>query len=412
MTATAFVDARLLDPASGLDETGVLVARDGAIEALGATVPVPEGAEVVDCAGHLLAPGLIDMRSFAADARSAAAGGVTTAVLMPDGNPVTDNDALVQHLTRGPAAVRIATMGAATKALAGQEIAEIGLMAEAGAVGFTDGRRAVANAGVMRRLLEYSRLFDALIVQHVEEPGLVNGGAMNEGEVATRLGLGGIPVAAETIMIERDMRLVALTGGRYHAAQLSSAEAVDIVRGAKKAGLPVTCGVTPHHLTLNETAVGDYRTFAKTSPPLRREADREALVAGLADGTVDIICSSHDPHDQDAKRLPFAQAADGIVGYETLLPLALALHHKGDVPLAAVLKALTATPAALLGLPSGRLAAGAPADLVLIDLDAPWRIDVDAFASPTKNSPFDGLPVQGRVLRTVVGGRTVFARGD
>ncbi len=411
MTATAYINARLLDPASGLDESGTLVTENGLIRELGAdTAPVKDGA-IVDCGGRVLAPGLIDMLSFSPDVKSAAAGGITTAVLAPDQSPVTDNAAMVEHrLKHRP--ITILPAGAATQGLAGVQIAEIGLMSEAGAVLFTDGRQAVADATVMRRLLEYARAFDALIMQHVEEPSLARDGVAGEGELATRLGLKAIPTEAEVMMLERDAWLVKLTGGRYHAAQITSADAIAAMRMAKENRLAMTCGTAAHYFSLNENAIGDYRTFAKASPPLRDEADRQAVVNGLTDGTIDVICSAHDPRDEEEKRLPFAQAAPGMVGYETMLPLALELYHNGGMDLLSVIKCITARPAEILGLESGRLAAGAPADLVIFDLDKPWRIDVEAFESPTKNSPFDGRPVQGRVWRTVAAGQTVYMRND
>jgi dihydroorotase len=245
-------------------------------------------------------------------------------------------------------------------------------------------------------------------VQHAEDPGLSEGGAMNEGELSTRLGLVGIPAAAEVMIVERDLRLVALTGGRYHVAHVSTAAAVDAIRRAKAEGLSVTCDTAPHYFALNEFAVGDYRTFAKVSPPLRAEHDRQAIVEGLKDGTIDAIASDHSPHDQDSKRLPFAQAEFGVIGLETLLPISLELYHNAHLPLSAVIGLLTHRPADVLSLSAGRLRAGASADLVLIDPDRPWRIEAAALRSKSKNTPFDERPAQGRAVRTVVGGRTVF----
>jgi dihydroorotase len=261
----------------------------------------------------------------------------------------------------------------------------------------------------MRRALSYASTFDLLIVQHPEEPSLAAGGAMTEGEIATRLGLAGITPAAEAIMVERDLRLVEITGGRYHAAHLSTAAAIEVIRRAKVRGLPVSCDTAPHYFALNETAVGEYRTFAKVSPPLRSEEDRKAVVAGLQDGTIDAIASDHAPQDQESKRLPFASAEPGIVGLETLLPLALELHHNRQVPLLDVLRALTQRPAEILRLPGGTLALGAAADFVVFDLDRPWRIETGKFRSKCQNAPYDGRPVQGRAIRTVLGGRGVFA---
>jgi len=422
----AYVNARLLDPASGLDAPGALLTEGREIADLGPALfadGVPDGIAVVDCEGHCLAPGLVDMRAhlrepgaehketLATAGRAAAAGGVTSIVCMPNTDPVIDQIALIEFIARRAretSVVKIYPAAAITRGLGGEELTEMAMLLEAGAVAFTDADRAVADSRVMLRALSYARAFDALIMQHPEDAMLTRGGDMNDGELATRLGLTGIPNAAEPIIIERDLRLLAMTGGRYHVAHLSTADAVAVVRGAKDRGLNVTCAVAPHHFALNDTAADDYRTFAKVSPPLRAEDDRRAMVDGLANGTIDVICSDHAPHDQDSKRLPFAQAANGIVGLETMLPLALEMVHNGDVALLDLLRAMTVTPADLIGLPAGRLAAGAPADLVLFDLDRPWRIDVDALRSKSKNSPFDGRPVQGRVLRTVVRGNTVF----
>ncbi len=425
----AYVNARLLDPASGLDARGALLAEGRKIADHGPSLfadGVPEGIEVVDCGGHCLAPGLVDMHvhlrepgeehkeTLATGSRAAAAGGVTTMACMPNTSPTIDDIALVQFIerrARETSIVRVHPIAAVTKGLGGVELTEMDMLAEAGAVAFSDDGRPVHDSLVMRRALSYSTAFDALLIQHAEDPKLSGDGCMNEGETATRLGLAGIPTASEVVIVERDIRLVEITGGRYHVAHLSTAEAVDAVRQAKARGLPVSAEAAPHHFALNETAIGDYRTFAKVAPPLRDEASRRAVVEGLRDGTIDAIATDHAPHDQDSKRLPFAHAANGLVGLETLLPLAVELHHNRHMGLLEVLKAMTVRPAELLGLDVGRLAQGAPADLVLFDLDKPWRIDAAAFHSKSKNSPFDGRPVTGRVLRTVVGGRTVY-RGE
>ena len=420
---TAYVNARIVDPASGLDAKGGLLIDGEVIADVGAGLfanGVPSGVEVIDCHGACLAPGLIDVRvnlrepgeehkeTFETACAAAAVGGVTSMVCLPDTDPPIDDVALIEFVARRAREVRGARIypyGSVTRGLKGAEITEMGLMSLAGAVAFTDSTRAVADAVVMRRALTYARTFDALIVQHPEEPSLAAEGDMNEGEVATRLGLAGIPACAESIMIERDLALVALTGGRYHAAHISTAGAVGCIRRAKDAGLAVTCDTAPQYFTLNETAIGDYRTFAKVSPPLRSEEDRKAIEEGVKDGTIDVIASDHSPHDQDSKRLPFPQAECGIVGLESLLALSLRLHHQCGMKLIDVLARLTARPAALLGLPGGRLAKGAPADLVIFDLARPWRLDPDSFRSKSKNSPFEGHPVQGLVLTTVVGGR-------
>jgi dihydroorotase len=305
--------------------------------------------------------------------------------------------------------VKIYCYGALTQGLEGKDLVEMGLLADYGALGFTDGLNAVRDVQVMRRALTYARSFDALVIQHPEEPGLAAGGAMNNGEFATRLGIPSIPAYAEVMMIERDLHLVRASGARYHVAHVSTAAAVDAIRKAKQEGLRITCDTAPPYFSLNETEIGDYRTFAKLSPPLRGEPDRRAIAAGLADGVIDCIASDHAPHDVESKRVPFAQAEPGVIGLETLLPIALEPYHKGAMKLMAALRCLTSRPADILGLPQGRLAKGAPADMVVLDIERPYRIDVSKFRSKSKNSPYDGRPVQGIVLRTFVDGRTVFA---
>ncbi len=422
---TAFVNARLLDPASGLDAPGGLLVEDGAIADLGPGLfadGAPEGAQAVDCKGLCLAPGLVDtrvqlrdpghehMEDIASAGRAAIAGGVTSMVCLPNTNPVLDDVAVMEFVARRAREVKLAKVychAAITRGLEGTELTEMGLLAEAGAVGFTNGMTALANAGVMSRALSYATTFDLIVVQHAEEPALA-GGDMNSGEIASRLGLSGTPAAAEVIMVERDLRLVEMTGGRYHAAHLSTGAAIEAIRAAREKGLDVSCDTAPHYFALNETAVGDYRTFAKVSPPLRGEADRRAVVEGLADGTIDAIASDHAPWDQDSKRLPFPQASFGIIGLETLLPLTLELYHNGHLGLLEALALVTSRPAERFAMAAGRLERGAAADLVLIDPDSPWKIDQEAFRSKSKNSPFDGRPVQGRAVRTVVDGRTVF----
>ena len=421
-TRTLFTNARLLDPATGLDRKGELLSVDGMIAETGDKLG-RQDAEIVDCGGHCLAPGLVDMRvqlrepgdeyqeSMESGGQAAAAGGVTTMVALPNTDPVIDELALVEFIARRSRDVgltRIRTYAAATKGLAGKNLTEMGLLAAHGAVGFTDGLVAVADAVVMRRALSYATNFDLLMVQHPEEPRLAAGGAATSGEIATRLGLPSITPVAEVMMIERDLRLVETTGARYHAAHVSTAAAIEAIRGAKARRLNVTCDTAPHYFALNETALGDYRTFAKVSPPLRSEDDRRAIVTGLADGTIDAIASDHAPQDQESKRLPYTSAGAGIVGLETMLTLALELYHAGHVKLLTVLGALSRRPAEILRLPAGKLEAGLPADLVIFDLDRPWKINVADFHSKCRNSPFDGRPVQGSVLRTIVAGRTIY----
>jgi dihydroorotase len=423
-----FRGARLLDPDSGRDNIGDVIVVDDRIAAIGHDIHgegLGPDVEVVELDGLCLAPGLVDMRvqlrepgdehieSIESGSQAAAAGGVTTMVALPNTEPPVDDVSVVEFLARRAREVKLAkihTYAAATKGMAGKELTEIGLLAANGVVGFTDGVKAIADALVMRRVLAYARTFDQLIIQHPEEPALGRAGEVTEGEVATRLGLAGITPAAEVIMVERDLRLVAITGARYHVAHVSTEAAIEAIRRAKAAGLPVTCDTAPPYFALNETAIGDYRTFAKLSPPLRSESDRQAVVAGLADGTIDAIASDHAPWDQDSKRLPFSSASCGIVGLETLLTLSLELYHNRHLSLLDVLRRLTVAPARILGLSVGRLAAGAPADFVIFDPAAKFRVRTDDFRSKSKNAPFDGRPVQGRVELTVVDGRTIFER--
>jgi dihydroorotase len=423
MADTIITNARLLDPASGLDAPGALLIRDGLIADCGAGLTGPEGAAVVDAAGACLAPGLIDLRAnlgepgaehretIASAAQAAAAGGITTICVLPDTDPALDDPALISFITRrGEATGSVALLpyGAATSGCAGKELAEYGLLREAGAIAFTDGVRAIASARTMRLALSYARAFGAFIVQHPEEPSLASGGAATEGELATRLGLPGITPAAEAIMVARDIALARITGGHVHFAHVSTAAALDLIRAAKAEGLAVTCDTAPPYFDLNETAIGDYRSYAKLSPPLRTEADRQAVVAALVDGTVDAIASDHQPRDADDKRLPFAQAEAGGAGLATLLGVTLARVHAGDLPMLTALGLLTALPANLLGLPQGRLAKGAPADLVLFHPDRGWKVEAGKLPGKAQNSPFDGRALEGRVLGTWKAGRRVF----
>ncbi|MCK8786160.1 dihydroorotase [Roseomonas sp. NAR14] len=416
-------DVRLLDPATGLDTQGGLLVRDGRIAALGAEVEAPEGAERVAGRGACLAPGLIDLRAslgepgaehretIASAAQAAAAGGITTLCALPDTEPALDDPALLQFaIRRGEltGAVTILPYGAVTRGCAGKEMAELGLLKEAGAIAFTDGAHAIGSARTMRLALSYARGFGAFVVQHPEDPSLAAGGAATEGELATRMGLPGIPPAAESILVARDIALARLTGGHVHFAHVSTGAALDLIRAAKAEGLRVTCDTAPPYFDLNETAIGDFRTYAKLSPPLRAEADRLAVVAALRDGTIDAVASDHQPRDADDKRLPFAQAAAGGAGLATLLGVTLARVHGGDLGLLEALALLTSRPAALLGLETGRLAVGAPADLVLFDPERSWRVTAGSLPGKAQNSPFDGRALEGRVMGTWKAGRRVF----
>ena len=424
---TVFANARILDPSRGLDERGAVIVKGGRIAAAGAGASnqgVPDGAEVIDCGGRAIMPGLVDGRVFigepgaehretiASASAAAAAGGVTSLVMMPDTSPVIDDVSLVEFVlrtARDTADINIHPAAAITRRLEGHELTEFGLLREAGAVAFTEGRRSVRSALVMRRALTYARDFGALVMHETQDPDLASSGVMNEGLFASWLGLPGIPREAEAIPLERDLLLARLTGSAYHAAKISTAISASAIARAKNDGAKVSAGVSINHLSLNENDVGEYRTFFRLSPPLRSEEDRLAMVEAVRDGTIDIIVSSHDPQDVDTKRLPFADAADGAIGLETLLGAALRLHHNGDLPLLRIVELLSTAPARLFGLPGGTLAPGSPADLILVDLDEPWVVREADIRSRSKNTCFEGARLQGRVLQTMVAGRTIFS---
>ena len=415
--------ARLMDPATGFDQYGDLLVRGGVIADFGAALGRPDGADVMECDGAILCPGLVDMRAALGEpgyeyretiksaARAAASSGITTLAALPDSLPAIDDPALVRLLrARGEetGSLTILPYGAVTRGCRGEEMAEIGLLQEAGAVAFTDGQRAVADARMMRMALSYARGFGALIVQHPEDYALSHGGAATEGALATRMGLPGIPAAAEAILVARDIRLAELTGGSLHFAHISTAEALELVRRAKHAGLPITCDTAPPYFDLNETAIGNYRTYAKLSPPLRPESDRLAVCAALADGTVDAVASDHQPRDADDKRLPFALATPGGSGLATLLGVMLAQVHGNGLPLMRALELLTSSPARRLGAAAGRLAKGAAADLCLFDLERAWKVEAGLLPGKAPNTPFDGRALEGRVIGTWKAGRRVF----
>ena len=422
------VNARLVDPSTGRDEPGGLRIEEGQIADVGPHLVAASnddrssGVPILDCGGNVLAPGLIDMRAFIGEpgaehretirsaSAAAAAGGVTTIVAMPDTTPPIDDPAVVDFLmrrARDTSLVRIHPAAALTKGREGREMTEFGLLGEAGAIAFTDGARSISDAQVFRRALAYARLFDALVIHHLEDASLVGEGVMNEGEYASRLGLPGVPKAAETIVLERDLRLVRLIGGRYHASVVTCRDSLDVLARAKADGLAISAGTSINHLALNETDIGDYRTFLKLSPPLREEDERRAMVAALAEGLIDAIVSDHNPQDVETKRQPFAESANGAVGLETMLSAGLRLVHDGSVTLHRLLHAMSTAPARILGLPGGTLAVNAPADIIVIDLFCPWVVDAAALKSRAKNTPFDEARLTGRVLATFVAGRIV-----
>ncbi len=402
----AFLNAELVCPVGGVSRGGVLV-RDGEIVATG-LFDVPADAETIDCGGKTLAPGIVDLGVFAIDRAAFRAGGIVRVGLMPDQSPVLDDPGIVQRAALiGKPDLWIHPIAAATRGLAGHDLAEMAICQSAGARAVSTGRSWIADSGVMHRVLGYARDLDVAVVAHAEDSGLTAGAVATAGETATRLGLPAAPAIAEALAIARDLLLAEETGARLHIRQVTTAAGFDLVRAAKRRGVAVTCGITPAYLHLSDIAVSDFRTFAHLSPPLRGEDDRKAAVAAIADGTIDVLCSGHDPHGPEAKRLPFADSEAGMAGAETLLPLALMLVRDGAIDPARLFALLARNPARVLGLDTGTLEVGKPADLLLYDAQAPWQIVGDAFKASAGNTPFDGLPVQGKALRLWKAGREV-----
>jgi dihydroorotase len=424
-----YANAHLVSPAAKLNEIGGLLVEDSIIVACGPKVDATTSSSdtlIIDCSGKYILPGLVDMsvstgepgaehrETLASASEAAAAGGITTIAVLPDTDPVVDDPALVDFLLRrgrDTSIVHVVPYAAMTRGLKGEMMTEIGLLKEAGAVAITDAHKSVTNAGLFRRILSYARDHDMLVIQHLEEPSLA-GGVMNAGELASRLGLSGIHKVAELTVLERDIRLVEATGARYHAGLISCAESIDIIRTAKSRGLPVTCGVSAHHLILNEIDIGAYRTFFKVSPPLRSETDRTALIEGVKDETIDVICSNHNPQTADTKRLPFSEAAFGAIGLETTLSVCLTLVHNENLSLSSVVRAASETPAKLLGLQKGTLSPGGIADFIVIDLNKNWLVSDKSLRSKAKNTPFEHSTLEGRAVETVVAGQTVFTYVD
>ncbi|MBC2773632.1 dihydroorotase [Rhizobium sp. AQ_MP] len=419
-------NVRIVDPSRTLDQVGtIIVGHDGLIVASGADAHnqgAPEGAEVRDCRGLTAVPGLVDARVFvgepgsehretiASASRAAAAGGITSFIMMPETDPVIDDIALVEFVkktARDTASVHVYPAAALTKGMTSAEMTEMGLLQQAGAVAFTNGRYGLNDTQVLRRAMTYAREFGAVIALETREKYLAANGVMNEGLLASWLGLGGIPRETELIPLERDLRIAALTRAKYHASQISVPESVEAIEVARERGAKVTCGISINHLSLNENDIGEYRTFFKLYPPLRSEDDRMAMVDALAKGKIDIIVSSHDPQDVDTKRLPFGEAADGAIGLETMLSAALRLHHAGQVPLMRLIDAMSTRPAEIFGLPGGSLKPGAPGDIALIDLDEPWLVSRDSLLARSKNTPFEDARFSGRAVATYVAGQCV-----
>jgi len=422
MTQTLFTNARLIDPEAGTDAPGWLLIDKGVIVARGTDAP-PQAETVIDCGGHCLAPGIVDIgvkvcepgerhkESYRSAGLAAAAGGVTTMVTRPDTSPAIDSPEVLEFVARRAneaSPVKVLVMAALTKGRQGREMTEIGFLMDAGAVAFTDCDHVVSDTKVLSRALTYARSLGALVIGHPQDPGLSAGAAATSGKFASLRGLPAVSPMAERMGLDRDIALLEMTGARYHADQITTARALPALARAKKNGLDITAGTSIHHLTLNELDVSDYRTFFKLKPPLRSEDDRQAVIEALREGLIDIISSMHTPQDEESKRLPFEEAASGAVALETLLPVALRLYHAEALDLPALFRAMSLNPAKRLGLASGRLAVGAPADLVLFDPMKPFVLDRFALRSKSKNTPFDGARLQGKVCATYVAGTRVY----
>ncbi len=425
MTTCLFDNARLIDPDALTDAPGWLLVKDGRIESMGTDTPAPRADETVDCNGKCLAPGIVDIgvkvcepgerhkESYRSAGMAAAAGGVTTIVTRPDTLPAIDTPETLEFVRRRAneaAPVNVLPMAALTKGREGREMTEIGFLMDAGAVAFTDCDHVVRDTKVLSRALTYARSCGALVIAHPQDPALSAGAAVTSGKFASLRGLPAVSAMAERMGLDRDLALVEMTGVRYHADQITTARALPALERAKANGLDVTAGVSIHHLTLNEMDVSDYRTFFKVKPPLRAETDRLAVVEAVASGLIDVISSMHTPQDEESKRRPYEEAASGAVALETLLPAAMRLVHAGHLSLPQLFRALSLGPARRLGLEAGRIAPGAPADLVLFDAHAPFVLDRTKLHSKSRNTPFDEARMQGKVLATYVAGQPVFVR--
>ena len=403
VTPLTITGGRVVTP-HGLVE-GAVRCTGGLIEAAGADVVVKDGDQVIDARGKLITPGIVDFGVFAVDKPAFHFGGITRAALMPDQSPPLDYPSRVNYIAKsGKPDLWVHPLAAATRGLAGSELAEIALMREAGARGVATGRQWIADSGVMLRLCQYAAMLDLVVVAHAEDASLVGEASATAGEIATRLGLPSAPAEAETLALARDIALAELSGARVHFRQITTAAGFDLIRAAKARGVSVTCGITPAHFMLSDLATADFRTFTRLSPPLRSEVDRQAALAAIADGTVDVIASGHDPRGPEDKRLPFADAEPGMAGAETLLAMVMGLVRDEVIDMAHAFKLLSTNPAKLLGVPAGALEAGLEADIAVVDQDAPWVVTRAKMAATADNTPFDMQGVQGRVRALIKGG--------
>ncbi len=421
-----FINANIIDPHNSLNEIGgIIIGENGKIEAVGKKVNtnnIPSRERVIDLNGKYIFPGIVDMRVFVGEpgyeykenfrtlSEAALSGGVTSVVTMPNTNPVIDNVSIVDFLKRrgrDKSKINIYPTAALTVKAEGENMTEFGLLQSKGIIGFTDGVKTIQNPRIMNRIMNSASDLKSLIIQHAEDAELSKEGMINDGIIATKLGLQGIPISAELLIIERDLTLLEYNSCRYHIAQISSANSVDIIR-ERKNKVNFSCGVSINNLSLNENDIGDFKTFLKLSPPLRTETDRNALVQGLNDETIDVIVSDHKPEDEENKRLTFAQAETGASGIETLLPLSLELYHNGSVDLETIIKALTSKPAEILKINKGNLSTGNDADFCIVDINKPWVVKKDKLISKSKNTPIEDKKLQGKVISTFVNGEELF----
>ena len=422
-----FINARIVDPSQSIDEAGGLIVDvNGKIKAVGKKVSkenIPTRSEAVDLKGKVLIPGIVDMKVFIGEpgfeykenfrslSNAALSGGVTSVVSMPNTSPVIDNVSMVDFILRrgrDKSGINIFPAATLTRNMEGKLMTEFGLLSKKGIIGFTDATKTIQNSEIMSRIMNYASDLDVLVMQHPEDQELSRGRCISEGEISTRLGLQGIPDIAEKIIIERDLSLLEEYPCRYHISQLSSAKSVEVIKKYKKEGIKFSAGVSINNLSLNENDVGDFKTFMKVSPPLRKENDRKALIKGIKDGHIDVIVSDHKPEDEESKRLPFAQAAEGSIGIETLLSLALELHHNESLPLKKIIETITCNPAKILKINKGTLKKGSDADLCIFDLNEPWKVDVSKLKSKSKNAAIENRKLQGKVLMTYLKGESVF----
>ena len=423
-----FINARIIDPSQGIDEIGgLIVDANGKIKAVGKKVNkenIPSKSEKIDLKSKVLIPGIVDMKVFVGEpgfeykenfrslSNAALSGGVTSVVSMPNTSPAIDNVSMVDFILRrgrDKSVINIFPAATLTRNMEGKLMTEFGLLSKKGIIGFTDASKTIQNSEIMSRIMNYASDLDVLVMQHPEDQELSKGRCISEGEISTRLGLQGIPDIAEKIIIERDLSLLGEYPCRYHISQLSSAKSVEVIKKYKKEGIKFSAGVSINNLSLNENDIGDFKTFMKVSPPLRKEDDRKALIKGIKDGYIDVIVSDHKPEDEESKRLPFAQAAEGSIGIETLLSLALELYHNQSLPLKKIIETITCNPARILKINKGNLKKGSDADLCIFDLNEPWKVDVSKLKSKSKNAAIENRKLQGKVLMTYLKGESVFS---